>query len=83
MDFSAFDTSKIEAYIKQAKEQWENTPEFKAYEEKAINRTKEEEVMFANDMMKLFVTFGEMKMLEADCDAVQNQVKKITRLYNQ
>ena len=43
MDFSAFDTSKIDEYTKRAKEQWGNTAEYKESEEKAKRRTKEEE----------------------------------------
>ena len=43
MDFSAFDTSKIEEYTRRAKEQWGNTAEYKESEEKAKGRTKEEE----------------------------------------
>ena len=43
MDFSAFDTSKIDEYTRRAKEQWGNTAEYKESEEKAKGRTKEEE----------------------------------------
>lgn len=34
MNFTAFDTSKIDEYAKQAKEYWGDTPEFKEFEAK-------------------------------------------------
>ena len=40
MDFTAFDTSKLDEYSKKAKEQWGETPEYKEYAEKSKNRTK-------------------------------------------
>ena len=41
MDFSAFDTSKIEEYARRAKEQWGNTAEYKESEEKASKKLTE------------------------------------------
>lgn len=34
MDFTVFDTKKIDEYAKRAKEQWGQTPEYREYEEK-------------------------------------------------
>lgn len=42
MNFSAFDTKKIDEYAKQAKESWGHTNEFKEFEEKQKNRSTEE-----------------------------------------
>ena len=42
MDFSAFDTQKIDAYAAQAKAAWGTTPEYHEYEEKARDRTAEQ-----------------------------------------
>lgn len=77
MDFSAFDTSKIDAYSKQAKEQWGNTAAYKEYEEKAKQRTNDEEGVIANEFMQLFGEFGAMKSLDPKEDIVQAQVKKL------
>ena len=42
MDFTAFDTRKIDEYAKRAKEQWGKTEEYREFEEKAKNWTKDE-----------------------------------------
>ena len=34
LDFTAFDSSKLDEYARRAKEQWGNTPEYKEFEEK-------------------------------------------------
>lgn len=77
MDFSAFDTSKIDAYSKQAKEQWGNTAAYKEYEEKAKQRTNDKDGVIANEFMQLFGEFGAMKSLDPKEDIVQAQVKKL------
>lgn len=77
MDFSAFDTSKIDAYSKQAKEQWGNTAAYKEYEEKEKQRTNDEDGVIANEFMQLFGEFGAMKSLDPKEDIVQVQVKKL------
>ena len=61
MDFSAFDTGKIDAYAKQAKEQWGKTSAYKEFEEKSQNRTKEDNLNMMQEFMNLFKEFGEMK----------------------
>ena len=41
MDFSVFDTKKMDEYAKQAKEKWGHTAEYKEFEQKVGNRDKE------------------------------------------
>lgn len=77
MNFKAFDTSKIEEYAKQAKEQWGHTVEYKEYEEKSKNRSTEDFMTIREDFMELYKTFGEMKTMEPENPEVQNQVKKL------
>ena len=77
MDFSAFDTSKIDDYTKRAKEQWGNTAEYKESEEKAKGRTKEEEKNIMVQFMHIFTEFGAMKDQAPDGAEVQSQVKKL------
>ena len=43
LDFTAFDSSKLDEYAKRAKERWGNTPEYKEFEEKNGKRSKSEE----------------------------------------
>lgn len=77
MDFSAFDTKKIDEYSKQAKEQWGKTESYKEFKEKSKDWTEDTAKDIAGDMMKLFVTFGEMKEKNPADDEVQAQVKKL------
>lgn len=77
MDFSAFDTSKIEEYARRAKEQWGNTAEYKESEKKAKGRTKEEEKDMMVQFMQIFTEFGAIKDQAADGTEAQSQVKKL------
>lgn len=42
MDFTAFDTKKIDEYAAKAKASWETTSEYHEYEEKSKKRTQEQ-----------------------------------------
>lgn len=77
MDFSAFDTKKIDEYSKQAKEQWGKTEAYKEFEEKSKDWTEDTAKDVAGNMMKLFVTFGGMKEKDPADDEVQAQVKRL------
>ena len=50
MDFKVFDTTKIDEYSKRAKEQWGQTSEYKEFEEKTKNWTKDDEATVANSL---------------------------------
>ena len=77
MDFSAFDTKKMDEYAAQAKENWGKTEAYKEFEEKSRNWTEETTGNIAKDMMVLFAEFGEMKSLDPADEMVQAQVKKL------
>ena len=77
MDFSAFDSSKLDEYAKQAKEQWGTTPEYKEYAEKSKGRSKQDEESVMKDFMKVFEEFGTMKEKDPASAEVQGQVKKL------
>ena len=77
LNFTAFDSSKIDEYSKKAKEQWGQTPEYKEFAEKSKNWTKEYETGLMNDFMKLFEEFGTMKKMDPSAEEVQAQVKKV------
>ena len=77
MDFRAFDTKKIDEYSKHAKEQWGHTAEYKEYEEKTKNWTKDDEAAVAEEFMKIFIEFGQMKEMDPLDVSVQAQVKKL------
>ena len=77
MDFTAFDSSKLDEYAKRAKEQWGNTPEYKEFEEKNRKRSKSEEESMMADFMRIFEEFGAMKEQAPASLEVQDQVRKL------
>ena len=87
MDFTAFDTKKIDEYAAQAKESWGDTDAYKEYEKKSEGRTAEDNANIVKDMMMIFTEFGGMKEQDPASDMVQKQVKKLQdfitdKLYN-
>ena len=77
MDFSAFDTKKLDEYAAQAKESWGKTAAYKEFEEKASNWSEETEKKLEVGVMSLFAEFGEMKDLDPADEKVQEQVKML------
>ncbi len=77
LDFTAFDTKKIDEYARQAKESWGHTPEFRQFQEKAKGRTREQEREISVDLMGILAKFGEMQQLDPAERSVREQVKKL------
>lgn len=77
MNFTAFDTKKIDEYAKQAKESWGNTKEFKEFEKKQKNRSDEETKMVNQQLMMIFAEFGKIKTEKYESEEAQNLVKKL------
>lgn len=77
MDFTAFDTKKMDEYAKQAKESWGHTVEYQEYEEKSKGRTKEQEQKMGIGLMAILSEFGKQKEADPADAAVQALVKKL------
>ena len=77
LDFTAFDTKKLDEYAKEAKASWGTTPEYKEFEEKSKGRTREDEMQLTVEFMDIFVEFGQMLHLAPESEEVQAQVKKL------
>lgn len=77
VDFTVFDTSKINEYAAKAKTAYGQTAEYKEFEEKSNNRTKEETQRLNIQMMEIFTEFGTMRELPPDGEEAQSQVKKL------
>ncbi len=77
MDFTVFDTKKIDEYARRAKEQWGQTEEYKEFEQKAQGRNREEEHELMKNFMDIFVGFGKMKDGDPGAMNVQDQVRKL------
>lgn len=77
MDFNVFDTTKMDDYARQAKEQWGQTVEYKEYEEKTNNQSPDIRKAAWKNLMLIFVDLGKMKEKEPGSEEVQLQVKKL------
>ena len=77
MDFSAFDTSKIDEYAAEAKAKWGKTDAYAEYEKKSEGRSKNEEQDLGKGLMDILAAFGTMKDKGADAPETQEQVKKL------
>ena len=77
MDFSAFDTKKMDEYAAQAKENWGKTDAYKEFEEKSKNWTQDSQKSITAGLIGIFAEFGEMKDLDPADEKVQAQVKKL------
>mgnify|MGYP001049985395 CR=1 FL=1 len=77
LDFSAFDTKKMDDYARKAKEAWGDTAAYRQFEEKAKHRSRTEEQNLGEEMMKLFREFGGMIGKDTHDAAVQRQVQRL------
>ena len=77
MDFSAFDTAKMEEYAAQAKASWGTTAAYREYEEKSKNRPAEKERELGEQMMQIFAAFGKVKDGSPASEEAQALVRKL------
>lgn len=77
LDFTAFDTRKIDEYAEEAKANWGKTEAWKEYEEKSKNYSKEDFQKINEEFMEIFREFGQMLDLSPEDAKVQKQVKKL------
>lgn len=77
MDFTVFDTGKIDEYARQAKEKWGGTDAYLEFEEKSKGRSREEQTLISEGMMGIFAEFGGMTDEAPESEKVQMQVRKL------
>ena len=77
MDFTAFDTKKIDEYAAQAKAAWGKADAYREFEKKSKGRTKEDDRKLGEGMMELFAEFGGMMDKNPTDELVQAQVRKL------
>ena len=77
MDFSAFDTAKMEEYAAQAKASWGTTAAYREYEEKSKNRPAEKERELGEQMMQIFAELGKVKDGSPASEEAQALVRKL------
>ena len=77
MDFSAFDTKKLDEYAAQARASWGATPEYREYERKSKGRTRQEEEALGSGMMGIFAEFGAIRKEDPASGRAQELVRKL------
>jgi len=86
LDFSAFDTTKIDECVKRAKEQeeqWVKTAEYKEFAEKSRNWSKEDEKQMTEEFMQIFARFGALKGTDPAAEEAQSQVRELQEYINE
>ncbi len=77
MDFSAFDSKKLDEYAKQAKESWGKTEAYREFEKKSQGRTLDTENDIAQGLMAIFAELGQIKDTAPENPDAQALVKKL------
>lgn len=77
LDFTAFDTKKLDEYSKEAKARWGKTDAWKEFEEKSKDWTEKEQQDINVKFMQIFVEFGKMLDRKPEDTVVQQQVQKL------
>ena len=77
MDFTAFDTRKMDEYAAKAKEQWQHTDAYQEFSEKSKGRSQEAEEALAHGMMTIFKDFGKCKGADPSSEEAQGLVKRL------
>lgn len=74
MDFSSFDTTKIDHYAREAKEKWGKTEAYKEFETKTAGKDM---VSTGDALMDIFREFGEIRHLSPAAREAQALVAKL------
>ena len=77
MDFSAFDTKKLDEYAARAKESWGETAAYKEYEQKVRGRSEADMKEVGGQMMDIFAEFGAIRMEDPSSRNAQELVRKL------
>ncbi|MBR6219464.1 MAG: MerR family transcriptional regulator [Clostridia bacterium] len=77
MNFTAFDTKKIDEYARQAKASYGQSPEYREYEQKSAGRTKAQELSLGAGLMDILAAFGGMRDADPAGEAARAQVEKL------
>ena len=75
MDFSAFDTRKIDDYAAQAKAAWGKTEAWKEYESRG--KSAAENKLAGQQMMDMFAQFGKQRSIDPASEEAQQMVQQL------
>ena len=68
---------EVNKYNAETKEKWGNTSEYKEYEEKSKNRTKQKAEDINDRFMNIFSEIGKLKDVSVEDEKVQEKIKEL------
>lgn len=77
LDFSAFDTKKLDEYARQAKENWGKTEVWQEFEQKQKGKTREDDLRSGAEIMQIFAEFGAVQSEGPESEAAQALAGKL------
>lgn len=77
LNFTAFDTSELEAYTARAKAAWGHTAAWGQYEERTQNRSRAEQLQMGAALMEVFRSLGAVRDGSPDSPAAQALVERL------
>ena len=77
MDFSSFDTTKIDRYAKDAKEKWGKTKAYQEFEAKTASQNEAQMQETGDRLMDIFREFGKIRHLSPASSEAQALVAKL------
>lgn len=77
MDFSAFDTTKIDQYAAEAKAKWGHTDAYKEFEQKTAGQSQAQTQSDGDALMDIFRQIGQIRHLAPESAEAQALVKQL------
>ena len=83
MDFENFDPEGLDDYSRQAKTLYGKTEAYQEYEQKAKDRSRQQEKDLGNQVMDFFARLGKMRPCAADSEEAQAWVKDLQAFFTE
>ena len=83
MDFENFDPEGLDDYSRQAKTLYGKTEAYQEYEQKAKDRSRQQEKDLGNQVMDFFARLGKMRPCAADSEEAQAWVKELQAFFTE
>ena len=83
MDFENFDPEGLDDYSRQAKTLYGKTDAYQEYEQKAKDRSRQQEKDLGNQVMDFFARLGKMRPCAADSEEAQAWVKELQAFFTE
>ncbi len=77
MDFSAFNTEKLDRYAEEAKKIWGHSEAYRQFAEKSQSRNSAEEAALGQGLMAIFTEIGKLRQEAPDSQSAQALVQKL------